>query len=65
MEIRHFKILLSFFLLDIDECENPGDNPTCHKNANCTDTDGSYECTCNIGFSGDGFNCSSSNSNWH
>ena len=44
--------------LDINECEDPGDNPTCHEHANCTDTEGSYECTCNSGFSGNGFNCS-------
>ena len=45
-------------LPDINECEGPGDNPTCHEHANCTDTEGSYTCTCNTGFSGDGFNCS-------
>ena len=45
-------------LQDINECEDPGDNPTCHEHAKCIDTEGSYECTCNTGFSGDGFNCS-------
>jgi len=29
----------------------------CHSNANCTDTDGSFNCTCVAGFEGDGFNC--------
>ena len=52
----------SYFFQDINECEDPGDNPTCHEHANCTDTEGSYECTCNTGFSGDGFNCSGLNS---
>ena len=46
---------------DIDECEDPGNNPICHEHANCTDSEGSYECTCNTGFSGDGFNCSGLN----
>ena len=27
-------------------------------NAECTDTEGSYECECRTGYSGDGFNCS-------
>ena len=30
---------------------------TCDPNANCTDTDGSYNCTCINGFEGDGFSC--------
>src|SRR4029079_18757125 len=29
----------------------------CHPNAVCTDTDGSYECECKDGFSGDGHVC--------
>ena len=53
--IRMYEI--TFCSTDINECEDPGDNPTCHENANCTDTEGSYECTCNTGFSGDGFIC--------
>ena len=54
--------LLSFYLntvyvelLDIDECL---DNP-CHRNANCTDSQGSFDCHCYDGFSGDGFICTS------
>ena len=41
---------------DIDECDLGTDN--CSSNATCTDTDGSYDCTCRDGYSGDGFNCS-------
>ena len=39
---------------DIDECtaESP-----CHVNATCNNTEGSYVCECNTGFSGDGFTC--------
>ena len=41
--------------LDIDECvvESP-----CDTNATCNDNVGSYVCSCNSGFTGDGFNCS-------
>ena len=42
---------------DIDECENGEDN--CHENANCTNTVGSYTCSCNPGYTGDGVNCTS------
>ena len=40
---------------DINECEL--ETHTCSPNANCTDTDGSFNCTCREGFEGDGFNC--------
>ena len=40
--------------LDIDDCAS---NP-CHGNATCNNTIGSFICTCDDGFSGDGFNCS-------
>ena len=39
---------------DVNECET-GNN--CHPNATCTDTHGSYVCTCNDGNAGDGFIC--------
>ena len=29
----------------------------CSANAECLDTDGSYECQCLSGYDGDGFNC--------
>ena len=45
-----------FLTLDINECLN---NP-CHEYANCTDSQGSFDCDCYDGFSGDGFsNCTS------
>ena len=45
------KILLSS---DINECniQSP-----CHANATCNNTEGSYTCECNDGFTGDGFTC--------
>ena len=33
----------------------------CDENANCTNTDGSYNCSCNHGYEGDGFNCTGNN----
>ena len=43
-------------LLDINECNDS--TSVCGDNAICNDTQGSYICTCQDGFSGDGFNCS-------
>ena len=40
---------------DINEC----DSTPCDVNAMCQDTNGSFVCVCNSGFSGNGFNCSS------
>ena len=41
---------------DINECELSSLND-CDGNADCTDTIGSYTCSCNPGYEGDGFNC--------
>jgi len=41
------------FFIDIDECLST----PCDKNATCDNTDGSFTCTCNTGYSGDGFDC--------
>jgi hypothetical protein len=39
---------------DVNEClRNP-----CHYNASCTDNEGSFNCQCKVGFSGDGHSCS-------
>lgn len=38
---------------DVDECVSS----PCHSNATCNNTAGSYECTCNSGFRGNGFAC--------
>ncbi len=40
---------------DIDECSEGPD--ACHIYANCTDTPGSYSCTCNPGYQGNGSIC--------
>ena len=46
-------ICVSFSILDVDECSNN----TCHSNATCNNTIGSFHCTCKKGFTGDGRNC--------
>ena len=48
-------IIIIMFFLDIDECTLEVD--TCDDNADCTDIDGSYICTCHVGFTGDGETC--------
>ncbi len=41
---------------ETNECEDELLN-TCHSDATCTNTDGSFECSCNAGFDGDGLEC--------
>ncbi|XP_035670934.1 multiple epidermal growth factor-like domains protein 11 [Branchiostoma floridae] len=41
---------------DIDEC-HPNNTNNCHENADCTNTEGSYTCSCKSGYIGDGFFC--------
>ena len=55
-------ILLSFrisnrcllFLLDTDECLTSN---SCHSNADCKNSEGSYTCICMAGYSGNGSVC--------
>lgn len=51
-------------LLDINECfpdlisdEHSDMAPNCHVDANCTNTKGSFFCTCLDGYSGNGVSC--------
>ena len=41
---------------DIDECASDDLN-NCDDNASCSNTEGSFSCTCNIGFTGNGVTC--------
>ena len=50
-------------LLDVNECSQESANQ-CHQMANCTNTNGSYNCTCVAGFSGSGENCSGNYCSW-
>ena len=45
-------------VIDIDECIDA--NP-CDVNADCQNTPGSFVCTCNNGFIGDGLTCAGNN----
>jgi hypothetical protein len=47
--------VISINVLDINDCSSK----PCHHNATCTDNEGSFVCECNVGYSGNGFNCSS------
>ena len=44
---------------DIDECLNGTHN--CHKNSYCTNVNGSFYCTCNLGYMGNGTYCQGKN----
>ena len=44
---------------DMDECELQTDN--CDINATCDNTEGSFSCTCNTGYNGDGTSCADIN----
>ena len=48
-------ILLTF--ADANECEENAE--ACDLNADCTNTVGSWTCSCKTGYSGDGFYCTS------
>ena len=50
-----FDTELTLILADVDECALGTDS--CDVNAQCNDTVGSFECTCNSGFIGDGRIC--------
>ncbi|CAH1799684.1 unnamed protein product [Owenia fusiformis] len=52
---KSYEFLCESQLVDIDECAQGTHN--CHQDANCTNTDGSFGCNCNPGYSGDGVTC--------
>ena len=45
------------FLSDQNEC----DYQPCHSNEICSNTEGSYKCTCMLGYTGDGETCTKGN----
>ena len=50
------KVRLTLYLcIDINECSDNSEN--CDVNAICNNTVGSYNCTCNPGYTGNGTTC--------
>ena len=49
---------LTCFCADINECGEAGMH-RCDPNATCVNNIGSYDCMCDPGYTGDGFNCTS------
>ena len=47
--------------VDIDECSG---SHVCDPHAFCTNTEGSYTCTCNSGYAGDGKECTGRNNTY-
>ena len=55
MQVLLTIFMLAIFTSDINECDEGSHD--CDENANCTNTEGSFFCTCNAGYSGDGTFC--------
>ena len=49
-------VFFLYITLDIDECAESNLN-NCDTDATCTNTEGGYQCACNIGYAGDGTAC--------
>ena len=56
-------VIMSFLVLDVDECADSSHD--CDVNADCTNTHGSYNCTCKPGYTGDGKTCVKSHRKFH
>ena len=55
---NHYLHILTVVIIssvDVDECTVKTDS--CSPNAVCTNTDGTFSCACNEGFSGNGADC--------
>ena len=50
-----FTTFHEYIFPDINECADKADN--CHADAKCINMIGTYNCSCNDGYSGNGFHC--------
>ena len=50
-------VTVFYFVLDINECLGQGHGHNCHADADCTNFNGTHNCTCKPGYQGDGLNC--------
>lgn len=48
------RMYFMIIVIDVNECE--GDTHPCDENADCVNTVGSFNCTCQSSYFGDGFN---------
>ena len=49
-------LIIIVSISDVDECQNDTLN-NCDDNADCFDTEGSFNCTCREGYTGTGVQC--------
>ena len=49
-------LIIVVCISDVDECQNDTLN-NCNVNADCFDTEGSFNCTCRAGYTGTGIQC--------
>ena len=54
-QLRMFEFTPYFSYTDFDECQPF--KSSCHFDAECINTEGSYDCRCRPGYLGDGFDC--------
>ena len=54
---RCTRVVFTIFFVhaDIDECHEGSDQ--CDSHADCSNTIGNYECTCTVGYTGNGITC--------
>jgi hypothetical protein len=59
------EIPYSLLTSDIDEYGTENGTSNCSSNATCTNTSGSFTCTCNQGYIGDGVTCTGECNHWN
>ncbi len=52
-----YLLIVFLYCTDVHECDLQSDD--CHQNAQCINTNGSFVCNCNDGYSGNGVVCES------